>query len=843
MTRKWDRNRRAEGLACLCAALSFLLVVCTGAGFALIVLHNQYLPGIGEKDYTESDFFISAVEDDFFCLIQSIGERDFLEEKTEDGADRVIDLQSVLDDGYGEYRYENVSGIAYRVADIKKWAMSEWQYMEGDLDKKVIVCQKQNGEYDYYYYSDFVNLFTDGDLRFIVPDMEKYDAAAADSYRMEMLEQLGTGGNGYDTQRVRAIADKSGAIVYVDYWDYGAILAEKYAPMGAEGLLEVVNENPAWNGRLSEAISALQTLLQRYENMMYRRERLDEEGYTNLDYLYVDTKEHRVFTNCSAYSDYQKYTQSLAQMTRADGTYILVRPLLSECGTTLDTSFLQQWQQAAQEEFGTEDYIFAVSIDESFPVKDRYAQMKEEYDRCVRLAAPLFAAVLLSGVLFLASMVRLTILTGKKEAGGNVRLYRHDRLYTEILLLGILADILWFWALADRAQRWFGTVGFWLRLAVYAVVAIVIFLVLYRSVLRKGKAGLLWHGSLTRIGLARLRSFGKLFLQDLDGNLRRTAAVSGFFLLTLFLLSRTFLEGDNFIPLFFLVCAGILVYAVHKAGGQKKILDGLRRITEGELQYKIPLQGLRGEQKMIAEYVNKVGDGLDAAVENSLKNERMQTDLITNVSHDLKTPLTSIINYVDLLKRENLQDPKVREYIDILEKKAQRLKTLAEDVVEASRASSGNITLHMERLNFLEMTKQAVGEFQERFDQSGLQIMTVLPEEPVMIRADGRRMWRVLENIFQNAAKYAMEDTRVYVELKVRGSEAEFSMKNISAQPLNFSADELMERFIRGDMARNTEGSGLGLSIARSLTELQKGQFRLFVDGDLFRVNIIFPIE
>ena len=226
-----------------------------------------------------------------------------------------------------------------------------------------------------------------------------------------------------------------------------------------------------------------------------------------------------------------------------------------------------------------------------------------------------------------------------------------------------------------------------------------------------------------------------------------------------------------------------------------------------------------------------------------MKNERMKTELITNVSHDIKTPLTSIINYIDLLKREHPTDPKICGYLDILEEKAQRLKNLTEDVVEASKASTGNISLEMADLNFVELVHQVIGEFEEKFREKNLTLMVHFEDEEAIICADGRRLWRVLENVFGNVAKYAMENTRVYAEMKVEKPAVTFSLKNISAQPLNISADELTERFIRGDVSRNTEGSGLGLSIAKSLTELQGGEFRLYLDGDLFKVTIVFQVK
>ena len=288
------------------------------------------------------------------------------------------------------------------------------------------------------------------------------------------------------------------------------------------------------------------------------------------------------------------------------------------------------------------------------------------------------------------------------------------------------------------------------------------------------------------------------------------------------------------------VDVAVMIFAIRKADGQDRIMDGLKKISDGELQYKIKTDTLTGKQKVMAEYINNIGGGLDAAVENSLKKERMQTELITNVSHALKTPLTSIINYVDLMKRENPTDPKIQEYLRILDEKSQRLKVLTEDVVEASKASTGNIKLEMNDIDFVEMVQQVIGEFEEKFQEKNLTMMVHFTDEPSIIYADGQRMWRVLENVFGNVVKYAMEGTRVYAEISNRNKKVTFSLKNISAQPLNISADELTERFIRGDVARNTEGSGLGLSIAKSLTELQGCEFKLYLDGDLFKVMITF---
>ena len=259
---------------------------------------------------------------------------------------------------------------------------------------------------------------------------------------------------------------------------------------------------------------------------------------------------------------------------------------------------------------------------------------------------------------------------------------------------------------------------------------------------------------------------------------------------------------------------------------------------------KVDLSDMHGENRELAEAVNGIGDGIKTAVEKSMKDERLKADLITNVSHDIKTPLTSIINFVNLLKREQIDNERAKGYIQVLDAKSQRLKQLTDDLVEASKITSGNISLQMERLDFKELVKQTCGEFDDKLKEKCLEMIVSLPPEPVYIEADPRRIWRVVENLFSNVCKYALEGTRVYLEIRrVRQEDREiavFTMKNISAQALNIRAEELTERFIRGDISRSTEGSGLGLSIAQNLTTLQKGTFEIYLDGDLFKVQIGF---
>jgi signal transduction histidine kinase len=274
-----------------------------------------------------------------------------------------------------------------------------------------------------------------------------------------------------------------------------------------------------------------------------------------------------------------------------------------------------------------------------------------------------------------------------------------------------------------------------------------------------------------------------------------------------------------------------------------QINQALLHISQGNTTYKINTVSFNGKERELAEHINHIGTGLEAALQEKVRSERLKTDLITNVSHDIKTPLTSIINYVDLIKREGIKDEKILGYLEVLEQKSHRLKTLTEDLVEASKASSGNLKLEILNIDFVELIQQTNGEFEEKFSLRHLELVSSLPDESIFIEADGRYLWRVLENLYNNAFKYAMEHSRVYVDMIKEDDMVIFTMKNISENPLNIKADELTERFVRGDVARTTEGSGLGISIAKSLTELQGGQFNLYIDGDLFKASVAFPVR
>ena len=314
--------------------------------------------------------------------------------------------------------------------------------------------------------------------------------------------------------------------------------------------------------------------------------------------------------------------------------------------------------------------------------------------------------------------------------------------------------------------------------------------------------------------------------------------------------------GVNFLEVLIFVVFGVdyskimIVWFAEKAvilfaGGEiliqmKRLQEGGKHIAEGDMDYQIDTERMLPALKEHAADLNRINEGVSKAVNEKMKSERFKTELITNVSHDIKTPLTSIINYVDLLEKEEIPNENAKEYLEVLERQSARLKKLIEDLIEASKASSGSLSVNLEKLEAGVFLVQTVGEFKEKTEKNKLDLQIKKPEEPIYIMADGRHFWRVIDNLMNNICKYAQPETRVYINLEQTGEKVQITFRNTSRYPLNISSEELMERFVRGDSSRNTEGNGLGLSIAGSLMELMHGKMQLFVDGDLFKVVLEF---
>ena len=452
----------------------------------------------------------------------------------------------------------------------------------------------------------------------------------------------------------------------------------------------------------------------------------------------------------------------------------------------------------------------------------------------------------------LALFVILCIVTGKKNEEGKVILNGLDRWPTELFLIAIPL-LLFAGACMVAESLYYNRMYFYngytylvyynsgnvdLRYGLILGLAWLIALVglsLLLCVVRKIKAGRFWKTCLC-YRLVRWFATGLKEVYYGGSAIRKMVLV----ILGSCLLCATVIS----MPL----VAGVLIIAATKMIRQyEEVCKGVEEIRSGNTGYRIPIEGNpKGEMQQLAAKVNEISEGFDLAVREELKNQRMKSELISNVSHDLKTPMTSIITYIDLMKKEGLDSENAPQYLQVLDEKSQRLKKLCEDLFEAAKASSGDIPVNFSRVEMVSLVNQGLGEYQDRFNQQGFQIIFRSTEEKFYVMADGQLLWRVIENLFGNLLKYAMENTRVYLDLRREIDEADgrvyvaLDVKNISKYPLNIPAEELMERFKRGDESRSTEGSGLGLAIAKDLAALQKGQFDLTIDGDLFKATVMF---
>lgn len=596
----------------------------------------------------------------------------------------------------------------------------------------------------------------------------------------------------------------------------------------------------------------------------------NQESNSNIDsddsnlWYCLEDQEGNVYTNVASWEN--GYTMAVAQklsypfafgIDRTDGAdkFRSLADRKNSPAVEVARSYLQSSQAA-------DNYqkVF-VALDPDLEASDYFSQYSEIYSQWLSKMKLLLVMIGAGAIGTLVCLVLLTLQAGRNGKNKEIHLYFFDRWYTEIaaaaailIVMGAIGIVTVCMELSYSGVHSFrdfngnyiysGSYGneadTWRSLVTASGIlgGFLIMLIPYCSLVRRIKAHNVWKQSFVHQAGHRVVSVVRTFYEDRKKS-ERTVLMFCVFCGVQIVLCCGF--GNFGVFLTMVMDAAVLFLLLREASGRKQIEQGLKEIAAGDLDYKIDPTSLHGDENLqLAGIVNSLGEGMKAAVQEQMKSERLKADLITNVSHDIKTPLTSIINYVDLLKRENIENEKAKDYIRVLDEKSQRLKQLTEDLVEASKISSGNIKLEFMNLNLNELIQQVNGEFAERFEGRNLDLICILQPEPLLVRADSRRIWRVLENLYVNVCKYAMPGTRVYVDAIKKDGKIQFSIKNISENPLNFQADELTERFIRGDVSRSTEGSGLGLSIAKNLTVLQHGSFNIYLDGDLFKVTITF---
>lgn len=555
--------------------------------------------------------------------------------------------------------------------------------------------------------------------------------------------------------------------------------------------------------------------------------RIGEAWYTNQP----DTKEGQEFD-----------VEAVLMEAKTMGNYLIYDLVDKEFGTDINGMADYFFGGGNQMLWPADDMTLIIGIDTELSAEDDIYEASREYEQLHPWIKVCTFSGLVSLMGWIISLVYLTLATGRRIGEEKIHLNPIDKIKTEILVAAFIFMMVELVILITKvnSEEW-AVYGIIVASGTVSLVIDGLFLIFYLSMVRRMKAEMLWE---TSVACWLERGIRKVFARQ-KTTVRVLLLFAGHMAVCFILAVGAFYyRSMTALVLLLLFSAGECYMILRKAVEQYQIRLGVEKIRDGALSGKIDIEQLHGEEKSLAEAINNIGEGLLHAVDDSTKNERMKADLITNVSHDIKTPLTSIINYVNLMKLEKIDNERVQGYIQILDEKSQRLRQLTADLVEASKISSGNVKLDMQVIDLVELVYQTSGEFNEKFEQKELTIVTKLPKTAVLIRADGRQLYRVIENLYNNVAKYALEKTRVYVDISYVEEKVVFSIKNVSEHSLareNSNAGDLTERFIRGDSSRTTEGSGLGLSIAKSLTVLMGGVFDIKVDGDLFKASITFP--
>lgn len=646
-----------------------------------------------------------------------------------------------------------------------------------------------------------------------------------------------------------------------------SLLTERYAFLGEKTKLMQLADNWVDYMRLqSNVVASVDTLAlkhQRYQicREAYRGERsnvkyvvrlMTDEGictYTNLSEMQDATDEH-VTEVFSEYRDYLIYYPDSLVFT--GNTFLSEKEIYGYVGENQYT-------------YSDSVHIW-IGVDTGYSATgDAFYDAVSLYNRIVPKVDRIVALIISLALCWLGICIYLTVTVGRPvNEDGVIQTNRFDRLWTELLILFAIAlgygGYQGFLAVMNMVENvdkeGFGGLGMpmsgLLQYGVFALYGVYLSLavsLVWYSLVHRYKAAVLWKGSLLFHIIEGLKKVLRFMLRHRNSVISILLPYNLYLFANLAGVVAVYRLWERQKTLSFAALAAIIIFdgvigvVMFRSNAERKeIVDAIKKIRDGEVDYKIDVESLHGSGRELADAVNNIGDGIEKAVKTSMKDEQMKTDLITNVSHDIKTPLTSIINYVDLLKRLKIEDDPAKGYIEILDSKSQRLKQLTDDLVEASKISSGNIVLNRERLNLTELLNQGIGEFSEKLEESGLQVVFESSDRPGFIYADSRRMWRIVENLMTNVCKYALAGTRIYIDVMTENGRVEASVKNISRQQMNISPEELTERFIRGDSARSTEGSGLGLSIAQSLTRVQGGEFEIYLDGDLFKVTLNFPV-
>lgn len=756
----------------------------------------------------------------------------------------------------------------YKLVDLIKWGKYGLEMQDVRFNSKIEFLQ--------YFGMDFVR-----DLDIILEDeLLQEDAWFQTLYSMEWQE-----------------GDEIEWVSLIDDWQLDNIFDAVIEKMAENGKMVTVTEN---NGKLTISFSMLvcqydtfdgkklvnlvdnwidySTLEANVINTIYSLSN-NYSLYDSRNDLYAGGNSNLQFLIRTRTSDgIQYYTNMPSDLAKTDdvnqnkyftklGKYVIYSVADMKCESNAGITTDEMFQNISGYEYAFSDSTkIWIGVNTSYPIQnDQFALANMTYENIVPYVWHFIVIGIISVMAWFILLVYLTKTSGETDEKVKVSIKYFDRIPMELYLLLVGFAIFFTFKAGAGIREIVATNVYnrsieWMRdssqsrsyvlllIAGYGLAINGCFSVLWFSLVRRVKNNSFWPGSILSKICAGFVELGRRMMQHRSAAIRTIIPYNVFVLINICGVLLTYLNREKEPIVYLGIFAGLLLFDVligmfifARASERNEIIEGIANIREGKVDFVIDSEKLHGDNRDMAEAVNKIGEGIRKAVATSMKDEQMKADLITNVSHDIKTPLTSIINYVDLLKREKITQEPAKGYIEILDAKSQRLKQLTDDLVEASKISSGNVVLDMVVFDLQELVKQSVGEFADKLETKGLSVFINECSESTFIYADSRRMWRVVENLFNNICKYAMTNTRVYIDISKNAGQVIVSFKNISEISLNVKPDELTERFMRGDASRTTEGSGLGLSIAKNLTQLQHGEFDIILDGDLFKVVISFP--
>ncbi|WP_207649911.1 sensor histidine kinase [Butyrivibrio proteoclasticus] len=798
----------------MAAFVAFALVfVFAGTSIIISGAKGDYSYTLYESDrnraYEDSYLFNNILGNNLADVIRLIAIRSQLETAGEYDSEKTIDVTAYVNRGTtlpGDY----VTAV-YTVADLLKWAQSGFTY------------ETRN--------------FTEEESRSFLSERTTYT---------HLKNNLMSGGmNSYLSS---GLSDNSVAFTVsgnsIPSGGTHNILVSRYQTTDGRNIEDLVSNWEEYSLLCSNVEEAAKTLLYNFEEY---GKLLSYYGYQSSNLRYYISRtingSTSVYTNISELSG-ETTGIDIKSVFEAYGRYIYYCPyeLKYETNTLIKENVVRSFLKTYSYAYPDQIKVYVAVDTIGYPCSDDFYQGKSSFTKYMPYRTQILILCFVAAFIYILLFI-ITLKSPLVVSGSSIK--------TEIACLKniiIMAVPLGAFVMASvltqmSYMKMIRLENFPVYAALGAFVFNVGFLGLIYGIADKVKEKSLWKDSILRMLIIGAKN---LILTTTDnGNvIIRTWIPYIFFVVINLCLFKIGLAGIV-IAAFLDILIGIYLYRQNL--DRDSIIKVIERIKNGDVKSKVDVSSLHSDNIALAEAVNSIGEGIEKAVDTSMKDEKLKADLITNVSHDIKTPLTSIINYVDLIKREDIGNERVIEYVNILDQKSQKLKKLTEDLVEASKISSGNISIELSKIDFVELINQTIGEFFEKFEKSGLTPIFKANEKNISIVADARHLWRVLENLFNNTCKYAFPGTRVYLEMytaedKEGKKKAFFSIKNISAKELNVSAEELTKKFIRGDESRTTEGSGLGLSIAKNLTIAQGGTFDIRLDGDLFKVIIGFDI-